>query len=230
MATRPTERPHECFTCGQPHKQCLAHNKLGGPCGRIPADGADVCPNHGGHAPQVRAAAERRVQEAAIRREVDRLGIAVETDPTEALLRELWETVGNVEFLRSLVQQLPVHPAPDSIEWEDGKPQYKHGEPGIYGRSYHVSGIPTGDAKPHVLVAMYNDERKHLVDVAATAVRLGIEERRVNLEENRAVEVFRAVTVALTGMGLQDRFLEFRELFGNALANRPVPASIGAAS
>jgi hypothetical protein len=77
---------------------------------------------------------------------------------------------------------------------------------------------------------MYNDERKHLVDVAATAVRLGIEERRVNLEENRAVEVFRAVTVALTGMGLQDRFLEFRELFGNALANRPVPASIGAAS
>ena len=191
--------------------------------------GVGRCKRHGGSTPTHERAAKMELA----RRECDRLGIPIEVDPTEALLHEVWETAGNVEFYRMLVQQLPTHPEDDEITGytDDMKPIYKRGEPGIYGRTYHVSSAPTGEAKRHILVQMYDDERKHLVEVAGAAIRLGIEKRRVDLEENRAVEVFRAVTQALTAMGLGERFDEFRGLFASALASgRPVPVGIGATS
>jgi hypothetical protein len=232
VAIRPTPRPYECSQCGQTHERCIAHNKSGGPCGRIPPDGADVCLNHGAGAPQVKEAAAQRVQLAIARRECDRLGIPIEIDPTEALLREVWETAGNVEFYRMLVQQLPTHPEDDELTFDEkGDPRYERGEPGIYGRTYHVSGVPTGEGKRHILVQMYDDERKHLVEVTGVAIRLGIEKRRVDLEENRAIEVFRAVTQALTAMGLGEKFDEFRGHFATALASgRSIPVGIGATS
>jgi hypothetical protein len=144
----------------------------------------------------------------------------------------VFEASGNVEYLRSLVAQLPSHPDPDIIDvGEDGKRHYEHGEPGIYGRTYHVSGMPTGEAKPHVLVQMYNDERDRLARYRRDAIELKIEERRVQLEENRAIEVFRAVTTALSAMGLGDRFGEFRDHFAAALASgRSIPTSFGTSS
>jgi hypothetical protein len=147
--------------------------------------------------------------------------VPIETDPEEALLNELWETVGNVEFYRSLIQELPTHPEPDRVigfNDNNDNPIYEHGAAGIYGRTYHLSGVPTGEAKPNILVSMYNDERKHLLNVISAAVRLGIEERRVRLEEGRANEVFRAITDSLTAMGLVDRFDEFRVHFANSIA------------
>ena len=152
------------------------------------------------------------------RRACDRLGIAIEVSPVEAILNAVYEAAGNVEFYRSLVAQLPTHPEPDTLEYDDkGKAHWTPGEAGIYGRTYHVSGIPTGEAKKNILVQMYDEERDRLAKYVHEAVTLGIEERRVNLEENRAVEVFRAVTLALTAMGLEDRFGEFRELFADAI-------------
>jgi hypothetical protein len=131
----------------------------------------------------------------------------------------VFEAAGNVEYYRSLVSQLPSHPTPDELEYDDkGKAHYTHGEPGIYGRLYHVSGIPTGEAKPHVLVQMYNEERDRLARYRKDAIEAKIEERRIQLEENRAVEVFRAVTLAMSEMGLGDRFAEFRERFADALS------------
>ena len=189
--------------------------------------GIGRCYRHGGATESHNKSAQLELA----RRECDRLGIAIEIDPTEALLREVWETAGNVEFYRTLVQALPTHPGDDDEIGmkEDGTPIFRRGEPGIYGRTYHLSGVPTGEAKPHVLVQLYNAERKHLVEVVKAAISLGIEERRVNLEENRATEVFRAVTQALTAMGMADQFDTFRAHFANALAaGRPVPVGIGA--
>ena len=191
--------------------------------------GVGRCYRHGGSTPTH----EKHGQIELARRECDRLGIPIEIDPTEALLREVWETVGNVEFYRTLVQQLPAHPDDDEITGytDDMKPIYKRGEPGVYGRTYHMSGLPTGEAKPHVLVQLYNDERKHLVDVTGACIRLGIEKRRIDLEERRAAEVFRAVSQALSLMGLEQRFNEFREHFANALSvGRPIPERAGISS
>lgn len=43
--------------------RCTAHTTTGRPCRRWPIRGGTVCPSHGGAAPQVRAAATRRLGE-----------------------------------------------------------------------------------------------------------------------------------------------------------------------
>jgi len=46
-------------------RRCKATNRLGEPCGVAPIPGGDVCPYHGGNAPQVRQAAQRKLLRAA---------------------------------------------------------------------------------------------------------------------------------------------------------------------
>lgn len=43
--------------------RCRAHNRAGAQCGLAPIHGAVVCQVHGGRAPQVKAAAARRVND-----------------------------------------------------------------------------------------------------------------------------------------------------------------------
>jgi hypothetical protein len=45
--------------------KCRAHKKDGTPCGRWPMRGSNVCPKHGGTAPQVRRKAQERIIAAA---------------------------------------------------------------------------------------------------------------------------------------------------------------------
>ena len=45
--------------------RCHGHRGDGSPCKRWSIRGGFVCPSHGGHAPQVRAAARRRLLEIA---------------------------------------------------------------------------------------------------------------------------------------------------------------------
>jgi hypothetical protein len=51
--------------------RCRGHRGDGSPCKRWSIRGAYVCPSHGGRAPQVRRAAERRLFEIAVYRTVD---------------------------------------------------------------------------------------------------------------------------------------------------------------
>ena len=175
------------------------------------------------------------------RRECAALGIPVETTPAEALIQEVWEACGNVEFYRGLIQGLPTHPAADVLvpavvmSNEDGSvetiPQHwERGEPGIYGRTYHVSGIPTGEAKPHVLLQLYNDERKRKLEASAAALRAGVDERRVRLAEADATWITAAQVQAFEAMGLAGRIEEFRGFFNAHLAASTQPAHLGATS
>jgi hypothetical protein len=47
----------------RPAIRCRAHNRLGEPCAAFAIRGARVCVAHGGSAPQVKAAADRRITE-----------------------------------------------------------------------------------------------------------------------------------------------------------------------
>ncbi len=81
--SRASPNPSNIVPCLNPSKPgCPGHNprkcpkhKTGTsePCGRYPVKGATVCPAHGGKAPQVKAAAERRVVEENLRKAVGRL-------------------------------------------------------------------------------------------------------------------------------------------------------------
>jgi hypothetical protein len=206
------------------HGKCGAIRN-GNNCGR-PAGwgtnhpGIGYCKLHGGSTPTH----ERSAQLVIARRECDRLGIPIEVDAGEALIAELWETEGNLAFYRALVQELPTHPAPDvfvpAVEMDDGEriqAHWERGEPGVYGRTYHVSGMPTGEAKPHILVQLYNDERKHRASVAAAALKAGVEERRIRMVEADAGRVLGAQIEALKSIGMGDRLEDFRRAFVAAL-------------
>jgi hypothetical protein len=187
--------------------------------------GVGHCRRHAGNTPSHRVAAQREIA----RQECDRLGIPIEVDPGEALIREVFETAGNVAFYRALVQELPTHPDPDVYVPGDGETEghWERGNPGVYGRTYHVSGVPTGEAKPHILVTLYNDERKHLTDVALGALRAGVDERRVRLAEQDATWVMDAQVKALIAIGMGDRLEDFRRAFGVALDGVEPPVSLG---
>lgn len=57
----------------RPAVRCHAHRTNGEPCGNYAMHGASVCHAHGGRAPAVRKAAQRRMVEATLSREVTRL-------------------------------------------------------------------------------------------------------------------------------------------------------------
>ncbi len=164
------------------------------------------------------------------RRECVALGLPIETTPADALMEEVREACGNVAFYRQLIQELPTHPEPDEyVAGEDGDGHWERGEPGIYGRTYHVSGIPTGEAKPHVLLQLYNDERKRKLDASSAALRAGIEERQVRIAEADAERIEMANMRAFAAMGLADRLEEFRGHFYRFLADDE-PAHLGTAT
>src|ERR1039458_4124389 len=162
----PTER-HELheksWCCGawnaRRGKHCIA--RAGSGTAHL---GIGQCKFHFGNAP-----VEIRKAEIEIARQAcDRLGLSVVGDPGDFLLSQVWEAAGNVEYYRGLVAQLPSDPDPDIVEMgNDGERHYTRGESGIYGRTYHVSGLPTGEGKRHILVQMYDDERDRLAKYCA---------------------------------------------------------------
>jgi hypothetical protein len=189
--------------------------------------GVGHCYRHGGSTPTHEKAASVELA----KRECATLGIPIETTPAEALIHEVWEASGNVEFYRRLVQELPTHPEDDEFvedESENGG-HWERGDPGIYGRTYHVSGIPTGEAKPHVLVVLYNDERKRKREASEGALRAGVDERRLRLAEADAEWITAAQVKTFEAMGLADRLEEFRNGFNANLATSTEPARLGAA-
>jgi hypothetical protein len=158
-------------------ERCGAKTRSGGACGKPAGWGTPFptgrCSLHGGATPTHVVAAEKEMA----RRTCERFGVPVAIGPAEALLEELARSHGLVLFYESLVRQLPTHPDADAYIPTDDGGHCERGEAGLYGRMYHGTGIPTGDARPHVLVGLYNAERKHYKGVAAAALSAGVAQR-----------------------------------------------------
>ena len=190
--------------------------------------GVGRCYRHGG----ATESHERSAQMVIARQACVRLGVPIpadEADPGLILIGLVREAAGNVEFYRSLVADLPTHPHPDD-EWEDkdGNVHVKQGKTGIYGRTYHQSGIPTGEAKPHVLVVMYNEERDRLARFVKEVLGAGIEERRVRLEEADARTLMEGFSKAVTAAKLSPEQTEvLRRVFADHLRQSRAPGLAG---
>lgn len=202
---------------------CGAKTRKGIPCAQ-PAGfgtthvGVGKCKWHGGSTPNHRRSAAIELQ----RRACDRLGIPVppeEGDPGALLLGAVREAAGNVEFYRSLVEELPTHPEPGRWETDaTGIRYFRQGDPGVYGPTYHQSGIPTGEAKPHILVVLYNEERDRLVRYSKEALAAGVEERRIRLEEADARDLMTAFSKGIHAAKLSPEQTEvLRREFANHL-------------
>lgn len=85
-------------------KLCSARRSNGEPCKRPPIRGGTVCASHGGRAPAVRAAADRRLAEAEATREVARMTDARGPLRLPDVYRELLSTAGAAVAWQSVLR------------------------------------------------------------------------------------------------------------------------------
>jgi hypothetical protein len=183
--------------------RCTATAKSTGErCKRRPHPGSNVCVKHGGGARQVRAAAKRRLALGEAVAELDRLGIPVEVDPSEAMLAMVHEAAGNVAFLRMRVAELEqggrLTRNYDADDVVSAIAEEENPRPSIAGRV----DPKNWKAERHVLVAMYDDERERLVRWSKACRDAGVEEHRVALAEKQGqmlAEVLRDFLASLSG-------------------------------
>jgi len=171
---------------------------------RWPRTGAPVCPRHGGHAPQVERARERRIKEQNARAAVGRLDLSRKVDPVTALLEEIYRTAGVVAWLDEKVRAL------NDKEMVWGKTEEVHKSSGE-----HPGTDTKYAAERNVWVQFWQDERAHLVRVCREAITAGIEERMVRLAEQEGAlvaDVLRraldALYEALVRLGMADQLVE----------------------
>lgn len=123
------------------------------------------CRKHGGNTPNGKKAAAKLIAEALAKG----YGLPQEVDPQEALVQELHRTAGHVGYLHGLVAEL-----------EEAE---LHGKVGTEGNAEGKTFL--AKSEPHVLVRMYQTERKMLERIAKSCIEAGIEERRVRIAEDQ---------------------------------------------
>jgi hypothetical protein len=146
---------------------------------------------HGGSAPAVRAAAARRAQEDAARRELATLGQPEAIDPAEALLQLIGWKYGEVKWLRARVQDVP-H---DELTW--GMTQTDVG----VGPEGPIDKV-TEKASPSVWWALLREAEDQLADYAARALRAGVDERRVKVAEQQGLMVHAVMMAVFNRLAL----------------------------
>ena len=187
-------QPAVCGECGQDHPRCSGHRKGIEPlrrCMAWPAAGAPTCRMHGGAAPQVRAAAARRVEHARAEADAWAFGIPEDIDPAEAITREIRATAGAVTWLRAQVAALD----PAEITW------------GITKRRTGMTPAGAVDVTEHraevnVLVRLLGEQQDRLIKASEIAIRLGVELRRVRLAEQEGQLMAGIFKAALADAGL----------------------------
>jgi hypothetical protein len=161
-------------------------------CKRRPIPGGTVCVIHGGAAPAVRAAAQRRVAMAKAEELARVYGVPQDVGPQEALLTELQRSAGAVAWLNAVVGAMT----------EDDL----------------VQAIPSGATLPAALVELYLRERNHLRQVARDCHACGVEERRVRIIEEQGRLVSDAIRTIVAGLGRDPADPEVRSLVHGVLS------------
>jgi hypothetical protein len=198
------QRGQTCPDCGHIHQKCLSHTKHTlperaeaaeakwghgppWPCGKHPVPGAEVCNTHGGDAPHVRAAAERRVAEAeaakVLRRRLgDTSDATPVTNPAVALARLAGDLQAWYGESKALVAELAQVTGGD--EWEG------------------TSGLVGDDGDIHPMVKLHERAQERLAKVLADMERIGIAHHLADIEEAKAAALFAAVVRALQSAGV----------------------------
>lgn len=184
-----------------PDRRCTATSRSGERCKRWAIKGGRVCRSHGGAAPQVRAAAERRLEQDRIAGEVsellDRFDIPDE-HPLEGLISVVRSTGRMMRALESLVRSLDLRP--DVLVDVVGDGLERGGDTGL---RFETTNDPLygpdhkGDGKPHVLVEMWRTWSEQYARVCKLALDAGVDERRLQMEAAEVDTLYAATMKAL---------------------------------
>jgi len=145
--------------------------------------GFGACKLHGGNMPNhIRAAQLHEAAEA-----VQYYGLPRDVDPFDALLEELARTAGHVDWLRMQVGTLTdsdlINPVGTAGPTESG-------------------AIQTPRYEPHAFVRLYQEERDHLTKVAATCIKVGIDERKIEIAERQGALIAVVLNGVLKELGI----------------------------
>jgi hypothetical protein len=173
--------------------RCRARRGNGEWCTKWPVKGAKVCGTHGGRAPQVKAAAKKRLEAESALAAVATYGLPREVAPDVALLEEVHRTAGHVAWLADVVGQLEQEEVTWGLAEETDAPPGENGGGGV--TTKHKASV-------NVWVKLYQDERRHLAAVCRDALAAGIAERQVRLAEQQGALLAGAVNRILDGLGL----------------------------
>jgi hypothetical protein len=139
-----------------------------GPCGGPAMKGATTCRNHGGAANK--AARARKVAIEKLQRAAAAYGYPVEVDPGDALQQEIDRTNGLVIFIGERLRNAGAADLVESIGTET-----KTGDL----ETYQIKRV-----EPVIgpWVQLYLKERQHLLALTRTALNIGLEQRRLDME------------------------------------------------
>jgi hypothetical protein len=145
------------------------------------------CKNHGGATQSHAKAAEKAIAAQA----VVTYGLSREVDPRDALLEEVYRTAGAVDFLAEQVRAIEAK----DLVWGVTKESDQ--------QATEFEGVNVDkEAKPNIWLVLYQQERKHLVDVCKAAIGAGIEERKVRVAEQFGSQLAAFVRFILGGLAL----------------------------
>lgn len=157
------------------------------------------CKLHGGSSPNGKKFAAKQ----SLAESIGTFGLPIEIDAREALTQEVWRTAGHVAWLGHIVKTIEEN----DLVWGMTKQ--------VVGGKDHGK---TFAAAPNMWLNLYREERKHLTLVTAAAIKAGIDERRVELEEQRASAISTAFFATLDALELTDeQTAKALDLFPRAL-------------
>ena len=182
-------------TAGTP--RCGGKSRLDGhPC-RQPAGyrtnhpGHGRCYRHGGGSPNGVKYGRRLMAEKA----VATYGLPTDTNPHDALLGEVRRTAGHVGWLEARIHELE----PDALARGVAS---QTTETGTTNRSAVDLARVEESALVSVWLKLYQEERRHLVQVCKTAIACGIVERAVRIAEEQGRIIAQVLSAALGDLGV----------------------------
>lgn len=172
-------------------RMCAHPNKDGSPCGHHAIKGGTVCNTfgHGGRTTRIREAANRRLEEAAIRKKLAlwEVPVGANVDPGMALQEQIDTSHALVEQYRRMLL------AGDSSAHLVAASSTQRVGGGEYG-DWTDSTI---EARPSVLLSMYNEERDRLVQYLGLALKVNLRERQQRFNEQLAEMTVSAVRLGI---------------------------------
>ncbi|RAX50876.1 hypothetical protein DQ353_00290 [Arthrobacter sp. AQ5-05] len=172
--------------------RCGAKKKDLNPCHAPPIEGGTRCGNHGGAAKHVKAKAQERVIEANARGILGRISPdAPRENPVETLLNLIRSKNAEVQWLRGKVQALQ----DDDLVW--GKTEHREGM-----AQEGPVDVTVYKAEVSVWYRLLREAENQLASWITSALRSGVEERKVRIAESQGSAVAGVIRKVLDGLNL----------------------------
>jgi hypothetical protein len=136
-------------------------------------------------------------------------GLPKKTSAIAALEDELWRTAGHVEWLAAVVASLEATVSAGGTSQDPSDPSAPVVKrEGLFDWQRAANGMVW--RKPSVWIDLYQSERKHLLAISATLVKLGVDKDRLDVIRSSGLKmagIFQAV-LADPALGLTSAQLE----------------------